>query len=205
MAEPRVVAGSRYAHCMDVPPSPEQQAPPSPAVPAQRPGDGPTTPLSPASPSRQGRNWRLIVVAAAGVLATLCAGGSLTAYLWYDRATAPNRASPAVVVLEYLNAYLGARDSAHAALFACGNNPELPAVKAARDDLASRERQFGVSIDVSVDGVQETSRSADHASVAASIALTTVVNGSSQRVIEQWIFQTENHSGWRVCDGHEVT
>jgi heme A synthase len=147
----------------------------------------------------------LILAVAAALLSTLCAASSLTAYLWYDQATTPNRGSPAVVVLQYVNAYLGSRDSARAALFACGDNPELPAVKAARDDLKNRERQYGVSIDVAVDGVQETSRSDNHAQVAASIVLTTIVNGSSQRVIEQWIFQTEDHGGWRVCDGHEVT
>ena len=129
----------------------------------------------------------------------------MTAYLLYDKATTPNRGSPAVVVVQYLNAYLGSRDSSRAALFACGGNPDLPAVKAARDDLAGRERQFGVSIDVAVDGAQETSRADDRAQVAASISLTAIVNGSSQRVVEQWAFQTENRDGWRVCDGHEVT
>ena len=140
----------------------------------------------------------------AGFLSPVCAAGSLAGYVWYDKATTPNRGSPAVVVVQYLNSYLGSRDSSRAALFACAGNPDLPAVRAARDDLTSRERQFGVSIDVAVDSVQETSRVDDHAQVTASIALTATVNGSPQRVVEQWSFQTENHDGWRVCDGHEV-
>jgi hypothetical protein len=195
-----------YSQPVDVPPHPEQQAPPTPAVPAQRSGDDPAVPPIGSAPThRRPRNWRLLIAVVAGVLSTLCAGGSLTAYLVYNKATAPNRGSPAIVVLQYLNAYLGSRDSARAALFACEDNPDLPAVKAARDDLVSRERQFHVSIDVAVDGVQEASRSDDRAQVAASISLTTVVNGSSQRVVEQWVFQTESHGGWRVCDGREVT
>ena len=194
-----------YPRPVDVPPHSEQQAPPAPAVPVQRPGDRPTgAPGQPTARRRRPRNWRLIIAVMAGVLSPVCAAGSLAGYVWYDKATTPNRGSPAVVVVQYLNSYLGSRDSSRAALFACGGNPDLPAVRAARDDLTSRERQFGVSIDVAVDGVQETSRVDDRAQVSASLALTATVNGSSQRVVEQWSFQTENHDGWRVCDGHEV-
>lgn len=190
---------------MDLPRQPDQQAPAVPSVPAQRPGDGPPVPAgAPTSPRRR-RNWRLIIVVTAAALATLCAAGALTTYLWYGKATKPNRTSPSVVVLQYLNAYLGSRDSDRAALFACGGNPDLPAVRATRDDLKSREQQYGVSIDVAVDGVRETSRSGHNAEVAASIALTALVNGSSQRVVEQWVFQTEDRDGWRVCDGREVS
>ena len=194
-----------YPQVVDLPPQPDRQAPAVPSVPVQRPGDGLPVPASaPTAPRRRPRNWRLIIAVTAAALASLCAAGSLSTYIWYGKATKPNRGSPTVVVLQYLNAYLGSGDTGRAALFACGSNPDLPAVRAARDDLKSREQQYNVSIDVMVDGVRETSRSDDHAEVAASLALTTVINGSSQRVVEHWIFQTEDRDGWRVCDGHEV-
>ena len=196
----------RYPQRVDVPPQSDQQAPSLPAVPAQRPGDSvPGLPPLPKPPVRRRRNWRLILVAFLGTMSFLAAGGSVTAYVAYSRATEPDRGGPAVVVLQYLNAYLGSHDDGQAALFACGGNPNLAQVKATRDDLTSREMQYGVTIAVTVDAVKETSRANDHAQVAATLALTTTVNTTSRRVIEQWVFQTENDGGWRVCDGHEVS
>jgi hypothetical protein len=206
MAQHDEVPAIRYPHRVDVPPQPDQQAPSLPAVSAQRPGDDvPVLPLQSRPPARRPRNWRFILALMVGTLSALCAAGSVTAYFSYSKATEPNRGSPAVVVLQYLNAYFGSRDDAQAALFACGGNPNLAMVKAARDDLTAREKQFGVTIDVTVDGVQETSRTADTAQVAATLALTTRVNGDSRRVVEQWVFDAEDHRGWRVCDGHEVS
>lgn len=185
---------------------PEQQAVTSPVVPVQRPGD-PSTERSgstPTGPGQRRRNWRLIVVIVAAALSTLCAGGSLTAYLWYDRSTAPDLGTPTSVVRQYLTAYLGDRDSGRAALFACGGKPDLPDVKAVREDLVSREKQYSVSIRASADTIRVTSQTSHDAEVSAHLVLTTVVQGSSQRAVEQWVFKVHDDDGWRVCDGHEV-
>ncbi len=205
MAEPRVAPGSRYPQRMDMPPLPEQEAPPSPAVPTQRPGDRSKGPLPSAAAPHRRRNWRLILVAVTGVLTTLCAGGSLTAYLLYDKATAPDLGTPIGAVRQYLNAYLSDRNDIRAAQFACNGKPDLPDVRAARDDIVRREKQFGVSIHVSADTIRVTTQTDHDADVSAHVVLATVVNGSSQRAVEQWTFHTHEDSGWRVCDGHEVT
>lgn len=193
---------------MDVPPPhSEQQALPAPAVPVQRPGDGPAAaaPARATPRRRRPRNWRLILAAVIGVLSVLSAGGALTAYVWYDKATAPDLGTPIGVVRQYLNAYLGDRDTARAAQFACGGNADIPNVKAARDDLVSREAQYNVSIRVSVDTIRVTGQTDQDADVGAHVVLTTVVQGDSERAVEQWTFHTHNDGGWRVCDGHEAS
>ena len=192
---------------MDQPLQPEHQAVTPPVVPVQRSGDGSTT--TPASTPTQGprrcRNWRLIIAVTAAALSTLCAGGSLAAYLWYDRSTAPDLGTPTIAVRQYVTAYLGDRDSSRAALFACGGNPDLPDVKAVREDLVSREKQYSVSIHASADTIRVTTQTSDDAEVSAHLVLATVVQGSSQRAVEQWVFKVHNDHGWRVCDGHEVS
>jgi hypothetical protein len=151
------------------------------------------------------RNWRLIIAVLVGVASTLCASGSLVGYVLYDKATTPDRGTPTVAVYQYLNAYLGDRDDQRAAMFTCDGKPDIAAVKAARDDLISREKQYGITITVQVDGVFETSRSGKDAEVNAGIVLVAVIAGQSNRVVEHWDFDTRDTDGWRVCDGHEVT
>jgi hypothetical protein len=189
---------------VDVPPQ-DQQAPSLPAVPAQRPGDDALVAPPPSTPpARRRRNWRLILAVFLGMLAPALASGSLIVYLLYDRATAPDLGTPTGAVRQYLDAYLGSRDNAQAAMFACGGNADLVNVKAARDDIVSREKQYGVSIRVSVQSVTVTSQSGHDADVGASITLTTAIEGTSQRAVEQWTFHAREDGGWRVCDGHEV-
>ena len=50
----------------------------------------------------------------AGVLALLCLGGWLTGYVLYDRAAAPDRSAPDVVVDNYLRAFLVDRNDTRA-------------------------------------------------------------------------------------------
>jgi hypothetical protein len=140
----------------------------------------------------------------AGVLSPVCAAGSLAGYVWYDNATRPDLGTPIGAVRQYLNAYLGDRDTGRAAQFACGGNADIPNVKAARDDLVSREAQYDFSIRVSVDTIRVTSQTGQDAEVGAHINLTTEDQSGSRRVVEQWTFRTHDDGGWRVCDGHEV-
>jgi hypothetical protein len=196
---------------VDGPPYPEQQAPPASAVPAQRPGDRPTGDSPTATPGRSAarrrrrpRNWRLIFAITAAVLSPICAGGSLAGYIWYGNATKPDLGTPSSAVRQYLNAYLGDRDTAHAAQFACGGNADIPDVKAARDDLVSRETQYSFSIQVTVDTIRVTSQTGQDAEVGAHINLSTADENGSRRVVEQWTFRTHEDGGWRVCDGHEL-
>jgi hypothetical protein len=108
-------------------------------------------------------------------------------------------------VRQYLNAYMSDRDPVRAAQFACGGNADIPAVKATRDDLVSREKQYSVSIHASVDTVLITNQNGRDADVSAHLVLTTAIQGSSQRAVEQWTFRLHDDGGWRVCDGHEVS
>jgi hypothetical protein len=77
-------------------------------------------------------------------------------------------------------------------------------MRSAREDVVSRERQYGVSIHASTDTLRITSQSGREADVSAHIVLTAVIEGSSQRAVEQWTFHLHDDGGWRVCDGHEI-
>jgi hypothetical protein len=156
-------------------------------------------------PAKRKRNWRLTIAVLVGVVAAVCASGSVVGYVLYDKATTPDRGTPTVAVFQYLAAYLDDRDDQRAAEFTCDGKPDIAEVKAARDDLISREKQYGITISVEVDGVFETSRSGKDAEVNAGIVLLAVVAGQPNRVVEHWDFQTRDTGGWRVCDGHEVT
>lgn len=175
-----------------------------PAVPAQRPGDGSAVlPITSAPVPRRRRNWRLILAVAAALLSTLCAAGSLTAYLWYDQATAPDLSTPTVVVRQWVTAYLVEHDDSRASLLTCSQT-DLAEVKSLRDSLGDRQASYGIAIDVSLDTARELSREGQHATVRASIVLATDTGGTSLRRVESWDFDTTTDHGWRVCGAHKV-
>jgi hypothetical protein len=141
----------------------------------------------------------------AGLLAALCASGSLVGYVWYDKATTPDRTTPALSVRQYGNAYLGERDDAHAAEFACADQSGLAEVKTFRDDLDARQKANNSTIYVNVDTVREVSRSGDTAHVAVVIVLLANVNGQQLRRVENWDFTAKRgRDGWRACAAHQV-
>ena len=102
--------------------TPSEQLPPAPAPPAPQPPR---------------RRMRTVLTVVAGVLALLCLGGIATAYVWYDRASTPDRSAPDVVVDNYLRAFLVDRNDTRADLFTCESGAELRGVAALRTDLLS--------------------------------------------------------------------
>jgi hypothetical protein len=140
-----------------------------------------------------------------GSLAPICAGGAVLTYVSYDRATAPDLGSPTVVVRDWIKAYLGDRNDSEADVYSCPDQGGLAAVKALREDLSSRERSFGITINVSYDSVRETSRTGERATVTAAIVLATIGGGTPLRRVQSWDFDTVNDHGWRVCGAHEVS
>lgn len=137
------------------------------------------------------------------IITLLCLGGGAALFVYYDKATAPDLSSPALVTRKYLAAYLLDRDDVKAAQFRCADDGGLADVRALRSDIDSRQTTYKIKITVSIDSVTETSRSDTTATTTADIVLSTVIDGKSQSAVEHWVFSLKDGGGWLVCSGHE--
>ncbi|MGC4866692.1 hypothetical protein ACLQ3B_14815 [Micromonospora sp. DT53] len=170
--------------------TPSEQLPPAPAPPAPQPPRG---------------RMRTVLTVVAGVLALLCLGGVATAYVWYDRASTPDRSTPDVVVDNYLRAFLVDRNDTRASLFTCESGSDLQAVRDLRVEFEQRESKFNVSVRVSWGQLTRTP-----SSEGESVGTTLTISGSSEGVVrssrrENWTFTVvEDGDGWRVCGGLEL-
>jgi predicted lipid-binding transport protein (Tim44 family) len=168
------------------------------------PGGAVSATSDPAGPGRWHRLRRGLAVGLA-VIVLLCLGGAGAAFVYYDRATKPDRRTPVLATQEFLTAYLANRDDVRAAEYQCADTSGLSEIKAFRDDINRRQKENGSTITILVNGVYELSRSGDNATVEAGLQLLTTIEGTEQTVSERWEFRTHNEDGWRVCAGHDVT
>ncbi|MEV4198092.1 hypothetical protein [Micromonospora globbae] len=168
-------------------------------VPAQRPPSEqlPPAPAAPA-PERPRRRVRTVLTVVAGVVALLCLGGAVTGYVLYDRATAPDRSAPDVVVDNYLRAFLVDRNDVRADQFVCESSGQLDQLRSLRDDLAGREERFKVPITVSW-GRLDVQRHGDRADVQVNLTVSASVDGIIQSDRQSWTFTTDLDDDWRVC------
>ncbi|MGI5524358.1 hypothetical protein ACQEUX_25930 [Micromonospora sp. CA-259024] len=171
-------------------------------VPAQRtPSD--QLPPAPAPPATQPprRRMRTVLTVVAGVLALLCLGGVAAGYVLYNRASAPDRSAPDVVVDNYLRAFLVDRNDARADLFTCEGGSQLEALRSLRADLLAREERFGVTIAVSWGSLGVEKQNDDAAAVEVTLIISARVDGINQSDRQPWQFDTRLAEGWRVCGG----
>jgi len=148
---------------------------------------------------------RQFLVVGLCAFALLCLGGIATAFIVYDKATKPDLGTPSLVTRKYLSAYFVDRDDAAAAQYACSDSSGLSEIHALRSDLDNRQKTYNLKITVSVDRVQETSRSGDEATVVADIVISAVDEGDQLNRVQHWEIGTHNESGWRVCTTHQAT
>ncbi|SCL39996.1 hypothetical protein GA0074692_5558 [Micromonospora pallida] len=174
-------------------------------VPAQR---TPQEDLAPAPalpvPVPPRRRMRTVLTVAGVMLTVLCLSGAVTAYILYDRASAPDRSAPDVAVVNYLRAFLIDRNDARADLFTCGKGSEgLAELRALRTDLESREKRFGTSFSTKWGGlaVQENG---EQATVNVDLTISAFVDGISQSDRQSWQFSTRVEGDWRVCSAAKV-
>ncbi|MFI7160396.1 Rv0361 family membrane protein [Micromonospora chalcea] len=174
-------------------------------VPAQRTPPEQLAPPAPApAPVRPKRSLRTVVGVVAGVLALLCTGGAVAGFVLYDRATAPDRSAPDVVVDNYLRAFLVDRNDTKADEFACKSDGDLDAVRGLRAEVEQREANFDVVVRVSW-GPLTRVENGDGESVTTTLAISSSADGqtrSSRR--EDWQFQVVERDGWRVCGASKV-
>jgi hypothetical protein len=135
-----------------------------------------------------------------GALALLCLGGASVAYVLYDRATAPDRSSPDVAVVSFLQAFLVDRDDTTAKLYACGDLSQLAELRALREDLQSREKRFMTTFRVSWEilDVREERGSAE-------VSVTLTVTNGTDYDLQPWRVVTLLDDGWRVCGARRVS
>ena len=174
-------------------------------VPAQRTPPEQLAPPAPApAPVRPKRSLRTVVGVVAGVLALLCTGGAVAGFVLYDRATAPDRSAPDVVVDNYLRAFLVDRNDTKAEEFACKSDGDLDAVRGLRAEVEQREANFDVVVRVSW-GPLTRVENGDGESVTTTLTISSSADGqtrSSRR--EDWQFQVVERDGWRVCGANKV-
>jgi hypothetical protein len=142
------------------------------------------------------RAGRLVLLLIAGAVALLCTGGAGVAFVAYRDATEPDRSSPDVAVSNYLRALLLERNDTRADLYACGNDGGLTAIRAFRQDIEARERQYSITIVVSW-GALTVQESPGGTTVSTEISRT--ISDGSEKYLEDWRFDVVDESGWRVC------
>ncbi|PTA44121.1 hypothetical protein [Micromonospora sp. RP3T] len=175
-------------------------------VPAQRTPPEQLAPPAPAPvPAHPKRPLRTVLAVVAGVVALLCAGGAVVGFVLYDRATAPDRSAPDVVVANYVQTYLIDRNDTKAQEFACRDSDDLDGMRALRAELEQREANFGVEIKVSWGPLVQVNNGRGE-SVTTTLAISSSQDGqsrSSRR--EAWRFDLlNNKDGWRVCGANKI-
>jgi hypothetical protein len=161
-------------------------------------------PPAPApAPERPRRRLRTVLTVVAGVLALLCGTGAVVGFVLYDRATAPDRSAPDVVVDNYLRAFLVDRNDTKAKEFACEGQSGLGGLRGLRDDLSAREKKFNATISVSW-GALKVQHTGDNAVVEVDLIISALVDGISQSDRQSWRFEARRVDGWRVCSAQPV-
>lgn len=153
---------------------------------------------------RPRRLGRVLGIVAAAV-ALLCLAGSISAYLLYDRATAPDRGAPDVVVDNYLRAYLVDDNDVRAGEFVCAQNGDgLGEIAALRADLRDRAARFDTPLRVSWGPLGVRSDEAG-TKVDVELSISAYVDGVSQTSRESWQFEVRDEpDGWRVCQARRM-
>ncbi|MGC4852689.1 hypothetical protein ACLQ24_04675 [Micromonospora sp. DT4] len=173
-------------------------------VPAQRTPSEQLPPAPPApAPQPRRRRLRTVLTVVGGVLALLLLGGVATGFVLYNRAAAPDRSTPDVVVDNYLRAFLVDRNDARANLYTCEGATQLDSVRSLRSDLVAREQELNVTILVSW-GSLDVEGHGKAASVVTTIRRSATVDGTQQSLTDTWQFDVKDQEGWRVCGGVKV-
>ncbi|MEU5548252.1 hypothetical protein ABZ738_00630 [Micromonospora sp. NPDC047793] len=169
-------------------------------VPAQRtpPQEDLAPPSTAPAPPQPRRRLRKVLMVITGAVAALCLAGGITGFVLYDRATAPDRGTPTVVVDSYLRAFLIDENEVRADLLTCERNADLEQLRQLRSDLEAREERFGVSIMVSW-GNPQAQQGSDTAQVRVDLLFSARVDGVRQNDRQTWVFTTRLGNDWRVC------
>jgi hypothetical protein len=139
---------------------------------------------------------------ALGIAALLCLGGVGVFVSLYDSATAIKRSAPDAVVDNFLGGYLVNRDDREASLYTCKSGADLSELKAFRDDIVRREKDFSVGITVSWTSFT-VSTNGDRGTVTTDLTKGTA--DGTERITKPWQFAVVDQDGWRVCGATQLS
>lgn len=138
--------------------------------------------------------WPLRIAIFLGVMSLLCVGGLGIAYHLYDKATAPNRSAPDVVVDNYLRAFFVHRDENEAAEYLCpgADTNDINRFRESIDAAATSDS-------VGVTWLEGEVTSADDGSETVPVGLTLDIGGGQQNETVQWLFEVQRSRDWCVA------
>jgi hypothetical protein len=137
-----------------------------------------------------------------GLMVLLCLGGVGVFVSLYDGATQIKRSAPDAVVDNFLRAYLVTRDDKEASLYTCKSGLELSRLRAYRDDIVGREKDFSVGIRVSWSSLTVTTKG-DKGTVTAEL-IKTIIDRTG-RDANSWQIDVVDQDGWRVCGATQLS
>ena len=168
--------------------------------PLGRPGAVPPRP--PEAPKR-GLGFRKTLLLVIAVVAVgLCLGGSITAYVLYDKATQPDRRTPRGAFEEYLDARVNGSTPERLGLLVCRSS-DLREFDNLVTALEAREADSGLDIQIGTADTQIIEIASDRAAAETTIVMT-VVQGSARQDRQHWRFELADEDGWRVCSARQV-
>lgn len=144
--------------------------------------------------------WKRIILIGAAAVVLGGAGLASTLLYTYHKQTELDRSDPEVVLIRYLDATFERKDPAVAGLYTCSNPGGLAMVGAFHTDLQQREKDFGVTINVT-NGTMTKSG----ADITTSLVVEAFKDGRrTSRWTEVWRFSMKDEDGWRVCAAERI-
>ncbi|WP_432984810.1 hypothetical protein [Dactylosporangium sp. CA-233914] len=133
----------------------------------------------------------------------VCLGGGLTFYVAYDKATTPERGTPAVSLQQYITAKFSIRDKTRAKLFTCGD-ANLSQVDDLLGTIESRESETGVGIQVTLRDLSVV-ESSNSATINTNLDVGAAQGNGTTVVSQRWEFGLRDVNGWRVCSATRLS
>ncbi|MEV6523464.1 hypothetical protein AB0M43_16055 [Longispora sp. NPDC051575] len=135
-----------------------------------------------------------LVAGLAVIVAVVVAGG--IALNVYDQQTKIDRSTPTVVVTQLVYEMFSNRDDEAVARFSC-RKAELGPLRELLSGIKAQEASGGPNVKVTAEALTLSGKSEVHAQLRLSAP-----TGDG---IENWIFDTADQDGWRVCAARKVT
>lgn len=150
--------------------------------------------------ARRRRGWLITGVLGTVLLVAIAAGG----YLWYDRATQPDRNTPGIVVEQYVNTFFEDRNPDSADAFECNEGDAADRMKELLAEIEGREENFGIIVKLATANYS-TSIVGNTAEVAVDFRIDVPEeDGKMSRSTQRWKFQLRDEDGWLICNAERL-
>ncbi|WP_432834420.1 hypothetical protein [Dactylosporangium sp. CA-092794] len=174
-------------------------------VPLGRPRTGPQPPPSPPpAPPQRGNTRRVVLLILAGAALLICLGGSITAYVLYDKATEPDRSTPEGVIEQYVDLKFNIRDDSRAKLFECPS-ADVADLDQTLNDVKALEARFSTSATIRP-GSFAVSANGNEADVSSTLNIVVTESNGGQSITEQkWQFHLSKTRTWLLCKAEKLS